>query len=247
LNPILSLRGVSKAFTLHQRDSTSILALKNVDLDVFPGDCIVLEGGSGSGKSTLLKLVHGNYRATSGSIRFDHAAARAAGYACRESSGLGCVDLCACSERQIIELRRTCIGYVSQFLRAIPRVSASDVVAEPLISENHDDDFAQRDAAQLAHEMLARLRLDSALWQLPPATFSGGEQQRVNLARGLIKQRPLLLLDEPTASLDGENRQVVVDLIQELRRQGAAIVGIFHDRQVSEAVATRRISMNQFK
>ncbi len=248
MRPLLSLRGVAKAFTLHHRASVSIVALRNVELDVFPGECLVLEGGSGSGKSTLLKLIYGNYRVTSGSIRFDHAVAASAAYARHQPSREACIDLCACSEREIVALRRTSIGYVSQFLRAIPRVPALDLVAEPVFGEGADDDERARQSAHaLAQEMLTRLRLSAALWSLPPATFSGGEQQRVNLARGLIKKRPLLLLDEPTASLDDENRMAVVKLIQDLRQQGAAIVGIFHDSRVSEAVATRRVSMSQFK
>lgn len=247
MNPLLSLRGVAKEFVLHARGGVAIPVLKNVDLDVFPGECLVLEGTSGSGKSTLLKLIHGNYRATRGSIRFDHSVACGTGVNQRDYSHHGCIDLCASSEREIIQLRRSGMGYVSQFLRAIPRVSTLEIVAEPLIRDAGNEPAKEQRARDLARSMLERLRLAPALWKLPPATFSGGEQQRVNLARGLIKRHPLFLLDEPTASLDSENRTVVVKLIEELRAQGAAIVGIFHDSRVSDAVATRRIAMNQFK
>ena len=102
-------------------------------------------------------------------------------------------------------VRRDTIGYVSQFLRTVPRVSALDVVAEPLVARGVDRDAA-RDRAR---ELLARLNLPERLWALPPATFSGGEQQRVNIARGFITDHPILLLDEPTASLDANNREVV--------------------------------------
>ena len=247
MKPLLSLRGVSKEFVLHARGGVAIPVLRNVDLDVFPGECLVLEGSSGSGKSTLLKLIHGNYRATRGSIRFDHAVARRSGAIEDDYTNLGCVDLCASSEREIIELRRSGIGYVSQFLRAIPRVSTLEIVADPLVCDADNQEAAEYRARVQAQALLNRMRLEPTLWKLPPATFSGGEQQRVNLARGLIKKRPLLLLDEPTASLDDENRAVVVTLIRELRERGTAIIGIFHDSRVSEAVATRRIAMNQFK
>jgi alpha-D-ribose 1-methylphosphonate 5-triphosphate synthase subunit PhnL len=159
------------------------------------------------------------------------------------------VDITQASPREIVQLRASAVGYVSQFLRVIPRVSALDVVAEPLLERGPDGHpLMALDAARAeAGQWLERLRIPSSLWQLPPATFSGGEQQRINIARSMIKPRPLLLLDEPTASLDVENAQTVIELIREANARGAAIVGIFHDAHVGDAVATRRINVADFR
>lgn len=192
-----------------------------MSLELWEGEVLALVGESGSGKSTLLKCIYGNYRASSGPIRV-----------------LG-RELVGAPEREVLALRREAIGYVSQFLRAVPRVSALDVVAEPLLERCGEDAEAARAARRAAEQLLLLLRVPMRLWSVPPATFSGGEQQRVNIARALARPRPLLLLDEPTASLDAENRSTVVTLIGELRRAGAAIVGIFHDAQVRDKVATR--------
>jgi alpha-D-ribose 1-methylphosphonate 5-triphosphate synthase subunit PhnL len=143
-------------------------------------------------------------------------------------------------------LRKESIGYVSQFLRVIPRVSALDVVAEALLDDGDSPEMLLVARAE-AGRWLTRLRIPERLWHLPPATFSGGEQQRINIARSMIKPRPLLLLDEPTASLDVENAQTVIELIREANARGAAIVGIFHDAHVGDAVATRRINVADFR
>ena len=141
------------------------------------------------------------------------------------------MDITSADPRTVIRLRRGCISYVSQFLRVIPRVSTLDLVAEPLL--------------EAGEGQAAALNLPERLWHIAPATFSGGEQQRVNIARGFIRPSPILLLDEPTASLDGANRQVVIDLIREARGNGAAIVGIFHDDVAREAVADRTIPVRR--
>lgn len=219
--PALAIRDLSKTFVLHQQGGAELRVLHKVSLDVHAGECVALEGRSGAGKSTLLKCIYGNYRASSGSIRV-----------------LG-RELVGAPEREVLALRREAIGYVSQFLRAVPRVSALDVVAEPLLERCGEDAEAARAARRAAEQLLLFLRVPMRLWSVPPATFSGGEQQRVNIARALARPRPLLLLDEPTASLDAENRSTVVTLIGELRRAGAAILGIFHDAQVRDKVATR--------
>jgi alpha-D-ribose 1-methylphosphonate 5-triphosphate synthase subunit PhnL len=186
------------------------------------------------GKSTLLKLIYANYRATSGQIEVRQANGRV-------------LDLTQASPRELVRMRRDTVGYVSQFLRVIPRVSALDVVAEPLIEDVADEPEAIEAAREQARVWLTRLRIPERLWHLPPATFSGGEQQRINIARNMIKPRPLLLLDEPTASLDAANTQTVVDLIREAVGRGAALVGIFHDAHVGAAVATRRVDVAQFR
>jgi alpha-D-ribose 1-methylphosphonate 5-triphosphate synthase subunit PhnL len=222
---MIEARGLAKTFTLHNQGGMTLPVLEQVDFDAAGGECLVLSGPSGTGKSTLLRCLYGNYLASAGSIRI--------------RDGEAWVDMARASEQRILQLRREVIGYVSQFLRAIPRVGTLDVVAEPLRQRGVDLDEARERAAIL----LARLRLPRRLWDLPPATFSGGEQQRVNIARGLIGQHPILLLDEPTASLDAENRDVVVALIREAVAAGRCLVGIFHDEPVREAVATRILAL----
>ncbi|RFU49438.1 phosphonate C-P lyase system protein PhnL [Paraburkholderia sp. DHOC27] len=226
----LMLRAVNigKTFTLHAQGGVQIDALADVSLDVARGECVVLVGPSGAGKSTLLRCLYGNYLASSGAI-----AIRSAQHDVQH------VDITAAEPHDVLRLRRDVVGYVSQFLRVIPRVSTHTLVAEPLVSRGVPEDEARERGAAL----LARLNVPERLWSLAPATFSGGEQQRVNIARGLIAGHPLLLLDEPTASLDAENRAVVAELIIEARERGAAIVGIFHDEDTRARVATRRLEL----
>lgn len=223
--PMIEVRGLGKMFTLHNQGGIRLPVLEAVDFDAAAGDCLVLAGPSGTGKSTLLRCLYGNYLATEGSIRV--------------RAGDDWVELVGAPEQRILALRRDVIGYVSQFLRVIPRVSTVDIVAEPLRRLGHSD----ADAAGRARDLLARLNIPERLWTLAPATFSGGEQQRINIARGLIAAAPVLLLDEPTASLDAQNRAVVSQLINEARAAGSAIVGIFHDEATRDEVATRTLAM----
>ena len=231
--PVLSLHGVGKRFILHNQGGTELPVLKDVSFELSAGECLVLDGPSGAGKSTLLKLIYASYRASAGSIRVRRAHDE--------------VEVTSASPRELMSLRRSTLGYVSQFLRAVPRVGALDVVAEPMIEGAGDDAEAQRRARREAEQLLLRLRIPQRLWQVPPATFSGGEQQRVNIARSFIRPWPVLLLDEPTASLDADNRITVVSLINEARARGAAILGIFHDARVREAVGTRVLDMGRFR
>tara|TARA_R110002072_G_scaffold30957_38_gene96109 strand:+ start:3257 stop:3958 length:702 start_codon:yes stop_codon:yes gene_type:complete len=226
MTPILSVSDLGKTFTLHNQAGARIPVLARLDLSVARGECVVLNGPSGAGKSTLLRCIYGNYRADQGEILID--------------DGVETVDVATAEPRRIIELRQLTVGYVSQFLRVVPRVSTLDVVSEPLRMLGVSVDEAQ----DRAGAMLARLRIPERLWSLAPATFSGGEQQRVNVARGLVVPMPLLLLDEPTASLDVENRDTVVEIIREKVANGAAVVGIFHDAEVRDAVATRTLDMS---
>jgi len=223
---LVRIRALSKTFTLHLQGGTRLPVLERVDLDVAPGECVALVGPSGVGKSTLLRCLYGNYRASTGSIEV------------RRDDGW--VDVAQAEPRTVLALRRRTIGHVSQFLRAIPRVPALRLVSEPLAAFG----VADGEAEVRARALLARLNVREALWTLPPATFSGGEQQRVNIARGLIADFPILLLDEPTASLDTANRDTVIELIGEARGRGAAIVGIFHDPAVRARVATREFPMS---
>jgi alpha-D-ribose 1-methylphosphonate 5-triphosphate synthase subunit PhnL len=231
--PLLDMQGVSKHFVLHLQNSTDLPVLQDFHLSLLPGECVRLSGPSGMGKSTVLKLAFGNYRATHGHIWV------------RDSDGTP-IDITQASARTVLHLRSQTMGYVSQFLRVIPRVAAIDIVAEPLL-EGGDASMSATQAREQAAHWLTRLRIPQSLWQLPPATFSGGEQQRINIARSFIKPRPLLLLDEPTASLDPENTQTVIELITQARAQGVAIVGIFHDDHVAQAVASRTVAMQSFK
>ena len=229
-NDALMLRavGIGKTFTLHGQGGVQIDALAGVSLDVERGECVVLVGPSGAGKSTFLRCLYGNYLASADTIAIRDDA--------QETKHL---SITGAEPRDVLHLRRGVVGYVSQFLRVIPRVSTLDLVAEPLVSRGVDEDEAHARAAAL----LARLNVPERLWPLAPATFSGGEQQRVNIARGLIAGHSVLLLDEPTASLDAENRDIVADLIVEARERGAAIVGIFHDEDTRAKVATRRLEL----
>jgi alpha-D-ribose 1-methylphosphonate 5-triphosphate synthase subunit PhnL len=226
---MLKVRNLAKAFTLHNQGGVHLPVLADVDLAVAAGECIVLTGASGAGKSSLMRAIYANYTATAGQVLVRH--------------GGDWVDMASASPREILAVRRTTLGYVSQFLRVIPRVPALDIVAEPLVADGLDP----AEARGKAGEMLARLNLPQRLWSLPPATFSGGEQQRVNIAHGFIRPYPILLLDEPTASLDAENRAVVVALINEARARGAALVGIFHDADVRQQVATRTVDVEAFR
>lgn len=218
---LLKVEGLGKSFTLHLQGGLALPVLRGESLEVSAGECVALTGPSGAGKSTLMRCLQGNYGADRGSIHIRHAGEWH--------------DLAAAEPRLVREIRRTTLGYVSQFLRVIPRVSAQDVVAEPLLALG----AGQEEARRRASDLLARLNLPERLHGLPPATFSGGEQQRVNLARGFAPPYPLLLLDEPTASLDPANREVVIGLIAEAKRRGAGLVGIFHDAEVRERVADR--------
>jgi alpha-D-ribose 1-methylphosphonate 5-triphosphate synthase subunit PhnL len=219
---------VHKSFTMHLRDGIRLPVVADVAFSVASGECVVLGGPSGIGKSSLLKMIYGNYAVDAGQILVAHKDR--------------IVDLATADPRTVLDVRRQTLGYVSQFLRTVPRVAAIDVVAEPLVARGESPAVAREKAADL----LAQLNLPKDLWQLPPATFSGGEQQRVNIARGFITDHTILLLDEPTASLDARNRGVVVEMIEEKKKAGVALLGIFHDAEVREAVADRILDVSAF-
>ena len=222
----LRLSGAAKTFTMHLQDGIRLAVVAGVNLAVEPGQCVVLAGPSGAGKSSILKMIYGSYRCDQGEILVRH--------------GNAVVDIANAQPRQMLHLRRHVIGYVSQFLRVVPRVPALDVVAEALGRSRLAAGRAR------AGDLLRRLNIPERLWSLPPATFSGGEQQRINIARGFLPELPILLLDEPTASLDAENRRAVVDLVAEKKRRGAAIVAIVHDEDVRNAIADRVVDVTRF-
>ncbi|WP_430424747.1 phosphonate C-P lyase system protein PhnL [Phenylobacterium sp.] len=227
--PLIVVDDLAKTFVLHNADAAAIPVFSGLRLEVRPGECVVLAGESGVGKSTLMRAIYGNYLPSAGGVRVLHDGEY--------------VDITSAAPHQVIDVRRRTLGYVSQFLRVIPRISTLQLVTEPLLENGVDPAEAQ----ERAERLLTALRLPRAHWDLPPATFSGGEQQRVNIARSFIRNYPVLLLDEPTASLDAENRAIVVSLIREALAGGAAMIGIFHDHDVRDAVATRLFSVTDFK
>src|SRR6516225_174914 len=225
MTAMIEIADAHKTFTMHLQGGIELAVVRGVTFRVDPGECVVLSGPSGAGKSSILKMIFGNYRCDGGRIGIRHRGAL--------------IDLATAEPREILNVRRSTIGYVSQFLRAVPRVPTIDVVAEPLIMNG----LVRGEAQQRAGALLHRLNIPERLWQLPPATFSGGEQQRVNIARGFISDLPILLLDEPTASLDAANRAVVVELIEEKKRQGVAMVAIVHDDEIRHLIADRIIDV----
>lgn len=228
MTAMLQVTEAAKTFTMHLQGGVRLPIVAGVSFDAHPGECVVLSGPSGAGKSSILKIIFGNYRCDSGKVAVRHRG--------------NVIDIASAEPREILDLRKSTIGYVSQFLRAVPRVPALDVVAEPLIA----DGVAREEARRHAGSLLRRLNIPERLWTLPPSTFSGGEQQRVNIARGFLPDLPLLLLDEPTASLDAANRAVVVALIEEKKRQGIAMVAIVHDDDVREKIADRVVDVTKF-
>ncbi|HPD91550.1 MAG: phosphonate C-P lyase system protein PhnL [Rhodobacter sp.] len=221
---MIAVRDVSKSFTLHNQGGAVLPVMTGASLRVAPGECVGLVGASGSGKSTLMRMIWGNYRVDGGSIR------------------VGETEIAGAEPRRIIALRRGTLGYVSQFLRVVPRVATLAVVAEPLLALG----VPEAEARGRAAAMLARLNIPERLWPLSPTTFSGGEQQRVNIARGFVHAWPAMLLDEPTASLDAGNRAVVLALIAEAKARGAAILGIFHDEAARAQVCDRVVDVTGF-
>ena len=221
---MIKIENVAKSFVLHNQGSAVIPVMHGAALTVAPGECLALIGASGAGKSTLMRMIYGNYTAQGGRIV------------------VGDVDVASAAPRQILELRRNTLGYVSQFLRVVPRVPTLEVVAEPLRAVGMDNSAAEA----RARELLSRLNIPERLWSLSPTTFSGGEQQRVNIARGFAFEYPAMLLDEPTASLDATNRAVVLDLIRTAKARGAAIVGIFHDEAARAEVCDREVDVSVF-
>ena len=229
MTTMLRAEALSKQFLLHTQNSVSLPVFAQVDFTVKKGEAVILHGASGVGKSTLLRILYGNYRPSAGHVHVLH--------------GSQFVDIVTATPRRVLEVRRRTLSFVSQFLRVIPRVSTIDIVKDPMLARGIDPSEATRRAG----DMLARLNLPERLWTLAPSTFSGGEQQRVNIARSFVDPTAIMLLDEPTASLDAANRDVVVHLIDEARNNGAAIIGIFHDEAVRDRIATRRLDLTAYR
>ena len=221
---MIELSNVSKTFSLHNQGSAVIEVISDASFAVASGKCAALTGASGAGKSTLMRMIYGNYLTQAGEIR------------------IGDLDIVQAEPRDVIKLRRDVLGYVSQFLRVVPRVPTLDVVAEPLRAVG----VSVEDAEARAKALLGQLNIPERLWSLSPTTFSGGEQQRVNIARGFARAYPAMLLDEPTASLDAANREVVLSLIEDAKTCGSAIIGIFHDEAARARVCDREIDVSHF-
>ena len=222
---MLTVENLTKNFTLHILGGQRIAGCRDVSFTVGKEEFWALAGPSGAGKSTVLKCLYRTYLPDAGRVWYD-------------SAQFGRVDLASAAERTIIAIRRRELGYVSQFLQVIPRVPALEVVMEPLLAKNG----LSRDEAQIrAASLLDRLRIPRKLFSTYPATFSGGEQQRVNIARAIAWEPRLLLLDEPTASLDAASIDVVVELLNELRAAGTTMIGIFHDPQIMARVASHTL------
>jgi alpha-D-ribose 1-methylphosphonate 5-triphosphate synthase subunit PhnL len=223
--PVLAVRGLTKRFTLHER-ATTIEPFVDLSFDVLAGELLIFLGASGAGKSSVLRSLYRSYVPTAGVAHY------------RRSDGTT-VDLCSAAEQTILKLRRQEIRFVSQFLSVLPRRGAAEVVAQPLLELGRPTD----DSRAAARAMLSRIGLPERLWHVPPATFSGGERQLVNLARALIVAPRLLLIDEPTASLDPQSTERIVAVIEQLRRQQIAILAVFHDRRIVERLADKTITM----
>jgi alpha-D-ribose 1-methylphosphonate 5-triphosphate synthase subunit PhnL len=224
----LHVHNLRKIFTLHNRGGIQVLGFDNVDFSLKCGQLLALSGPSGAGKSSILKTIFRTYLADQGNIYF------------RRGNGTE-VDLANCPENRVLDLRRREIGFVTQFLKILPRISALDCVAHPLIEIGVGEERAREQARQ----MLTRLGIRRELFDLSPLTFSGGEQQRVNIARGIIAPKELILLDEPTASLDRKSSDIVLELLADLKKKGIAMVAIFHDQRKIEQIADVAVTIKR--
>lgn len=223
--PILRVEGFSKQFNLHEQGKI-IPSSSGVNFDVYAGKLTALIGPTGAGKSSVLKGIYRTYLPSNGQIIY-------------KSANGNSLDLALADEHQILDLRRQEISFVTQFLHALPRQSTEDVVAQPLYQQG----VSREQGRRKSRELLEQLNIPERLWAVPPATFSGGEKQRVNLARGLIAKPRLLLLDEPTASLDPATTDRVVEMIHAMKAEGTAMLAIFHHPDLVERLADNVVTL----
>lgn len=226
----LIIQNLSKEFTVHTRGGLKIDGYHDINFDLEKGEFLSLYGPSGMGKSSVLKALYRTYTTTSGKILFNF----------DDGSSL---DIATACESEILSLRKEHLGYVSQFLQVLPRISAVDIVAQPLIEKGESESVA----LEKAKEMLSFLNIKEELFSISPLTFSGGEQQRVNIAKGIIAPKSVLLLDEPTASLDMVNTNKVIDRLLEIKKQGVTMVGIFHDTDCMKRISDKVFDMKEKK
>lgn len=225
----LQANNLSKTFILHLQNKAHLPVLKNAGITARTRSCTVITGPSGAGKTTFLRALYGNYLVDAGEILINHHGQT--------------IDITTAEAEQILAIRRETMGYVTQFLRAMPRVPTIEIVAAPLLDRGEETSKA----LAKAEAILLRLNIPEKLHNLPPVTFSGGEQQRVNLARAFVCDWPILLLDEPTASLDPKNRDIVIALMTEAKARGSALIGIFHDKFVRDEVADTELHLEPLK
>lgn len=224
----IEIKNLSKTFTVHTQGGIQIVGYENINFKVHEGEFVSLYGPSGMGKSSILKALYRTYITTSGDILFNI-----------DSNTQ--VNIATCDESEMLNLRKNHIGYVSQFLQILPRISAVDIVANPLIEKGESEKSAQNSAK----ELLSYFSIKEELFDVSPLTFSGGEQQRVNIAKGIIAPKSVLLLDEPTASLDKNNTMKVIEKLLEIKKQGITMVGIFHDSEAMNAISDRIFDMKE--
>lgn len=224
---ILEIRNLEKSFYIHD-PGIRIDSCHDISLTLNHGEFIGIVGVSGAGKSTILKCVYRSYLPMRGEIWYNSAA-------------FGRIDLASAAEREILYLRRGEIGYVSQFLNVMPRTTAREHVMSSLIETGAD----AAGAAAAAKEALDYFRLPETLWDIYPATFSGGERLRLNLAHAMVKKPRLLMLDEPTASLDGKTKVLVRDILQKLKGMNTSMIGIFHDVEFMEGVCDKVFNISE--
>ncbi len=225
---IIELKNVNKKFILHNQKGTVLNVLNNINLEIKTGECIALVGKSGIGKSTFLKMLYGNYLPSSGEINI--------------YNNNNKINIVNSLEHQIINLRKYFIGYVSQFLRVLPRVPTIEIVSDTLKQQSLFDEHSLIKIKKL----LSELNIQESMWNLSPLTFSGGEQQRVNLAKTLIGNYSILLLDEPTASLDDINKSIVIDMIKSKLKKNVTIIVIVHDNKIRNEICTREINLEKY-
>ncbi|WP_026672579.1 phosphonate C-P lyase system protein PhnL [Alkalihalobacterium bogoriense] len=225
---VLEVNDLCKTFTLYQKQQKEMIGCSHVSFQLQEGEFIGITGKSGAGKSTLLKCLFRTYLPSSGEIYYD-------------SNEFGRIDLVQVKEQQILRVRMKEIGYVSQFLQVLPRVTAKDIIMETLIEMN----VSKQEASHKAEEMLFHFNIPEKLWDAYPNTFSGGEKLRLNLARAMVKKPRLLLLDEPTASLDHNSKRYVKEMIENLKQAGTSMIGIFHDLEFMEAVVDHTYKMKE--
>lgn len=209
---MLEVEELSKEFRMHVRGGVKLLSFDGVSFRVGRGEFLGLTGPSGIGKSSLLKCIYRTYLPTGGEIW----------YAGADGTR---VDLARADEHEVLKLRQSEIGYISQFFHVIPRVSAVDILSGALTGKGCD----AAEGRERSEYLLSRVGIPASLWKMYPSTFSGGEKQRLNIVHAIISRPRLLLLDEPTASLDPDTKKEVISLISELKREGTAMVGVFHD------------------
>ncbi|MGB7402864.1 MAG: phosphonate C-P lyase system protein PhnL [Arcobacter sp.] len=224
----LKIRNLHKEFTVHTRGGLKINGYHDINFELNKGEFLSLYGPSGLGKSSVLKALYRTYTTTSGEILFNY----------EDGSSL---DIAKASESEILHLRKEHLGYVSQFLQVLPRISAVDIVAQPLIEKGESEDSAK----DKAKEMLSFFNIKEELFDISPLTFSGGEQQRVNIAKGIIAPKSVLLLDEPTASLDKANTNKVIDKLLEIKKDGVTMIGIFHDMDCMKRISDKIFDMKE--